>query len=110
MQLAGEMPGGTVRTYHRQKMGSDIYARPGKQDLTCHICWDWLEDGLMHAGFGEAIVESQEAFFMHHAKRKLEEITKGELSSFSPRKRMVMQLLHPANMGQKFQALHALRK
>jgi len=110
MQLAGEMPGGTVRTYHRQKMGNDIFARPGKQDLTCHICWDWLEDGLMHAGFGESVVESQEAFFMHHAKQKLEAITKAEVSSFSPRKRMVIQLLHPANMGQKFQALHALRK
>ena len=110
MQLAGEMPGGTVRTYHRQKMGNDIYARPGKQDLTCHICWDWLEDGLMHAGFGEPIVESQEAFFMHHAKRKLAAITEADTSAVSVRKRMVMQLLHPANMGHKFQALHALRK
>jgi len=110
MQLASEMSAGTVRTYHRQKMGNDIFARPGKQDLTCHICWDWLEDGLIQTGFGEPIVESQEAFFMHHAKRKLEAITKAEASSFSVRKRMVMQLLHPANMGQKFQALHALRK
>jgi len=109
-QLAREMPNGTVRTYHRQRMGNDIYARPGKQDLTCHICWDWLEDGLVQAGFGEPMVQSQEAFFMHHAKRKLAAITEADTSAFSPRKRMVMQLLHPANMGQKFQALHALRK
>jgi len=109
-QLAREMPAGTVRTYHRQKMGSDIYARPGKQDLTCHICWDWLEDGLVQSGFGEPIVESQEAFFMHHAKARLAAITQADTSALSPRKRMVMQLLHPANMGHKFQALHALRK
>ncbi len=47
---------------------------------------------------------------MHHAKAKLAAITAAEASSFSLRKRMLIQLLHPANMGQKFQALHALRK
>jgi SAM-dependent MidA family methyltransferase len=108
-QLASELPAGTIRTYHRHKMGNDILARPGKQDLTCHICWDWLEDGLIQTGFGEPIVESQEAFFMHHAKRQLAAIMEGNANALSPRKRMVTQLLHPANMGYKFQALHALR-
>jgi hypothetical protein len=37
-------------------------------------------------------------------------MTKAEAGTFSLRKRMLMQLMHPANMGQKFQALHALRK
>ena len=109
-ELAEHTPAGTLRTYHRQKMGSDLYARPGKQDITGHICWDWLEDGLVRAGFGETRVDSQESFFMNQAAEMLAAITKAEASSFSPRKRMVMQLLHPANMGQKFQALHALRK
>ena len=109
-ELAQHTPAGTLRTYHRQKMGNDLYARPGKQDITGHICWDWLEDGLVRAGFGETRVDSQESFFMNQAAETLEAITKAETSSFSPQKRMVMQLLHPANMGQKFQALHALRK
>jgi SAM-dependent MidA family methyltransferase len=109
-ELAEHVPAGTLRTYHRQKMGNDLYARPGKQDITGHVCWDWLEDGLVQSGFGQASVESQEAFFMHHATEALAAITKAEASSFSPRKRMLMQLLHPANMGQKFQALYALRK
>jgi SAM-dependent MidA family methyltransferase len=109
-ELAENLPAGTGRTYHRQKMGNDLLARPGKQDLTCHICWDWLEDGLIRAGFGESRVDSQESFFMNHAADALAAITAAEAGSFSPRKRMVMQLLHPANMGQKFQALHALRK
>ena len=109
-ELAHNVPAGTGRTYHRQKMGGDLLARPGKQDLTCHICWDWLEDGLSRAGFGESRVDSQESFFMHHAATTLAAITAAEAGSFSPRKRMVMQLLHPANMGQKFQALYALRK
>jgi SAM-dependent MidA family methyltransferase len=109
-ELAENIPAGTGRTYHKQKMGGELLARPGKQDLTCHICWDWLEDGLVRAGFGETRVDSQESFFMHHAAKVLAAITTAETSSFSPRKRMLMQLLHPANMGQKFQALYALRK
>ncbi len=109
-ELAENIPSGTARTYHRQKMGNDLLARPGKQDLTCHICWDWLEDGLGRAGFGESRVDSQESFFMSYAAETLAAITKAEASSFSLRKRMLIQLLHPANMGQKFQALHALRK
>jgi SAM-dependent MidA family methyltransferase len=108
-ELAEHTPTGTGRTYYRQKMGNDLLDRPGKQDITCHICWDWLEDGLMQAGFGETMVESQEAFFMHHASEALAAMTKAEAGTFSPRKRLLMQLLHPANMGQKFQALHALR-
>jgi len=109
-ELAEHLPAGTARTYHRQKQGNDLLARPGKQDLTCHICWDWLEDGLNRAGFGESRVDSQERFFMNQAAENLAAITRAEASSFSPRKRMLIQLLHPANMGQKFQALHALRK
>jgi len=109
-ELAEHIPGGTARTYHRQKMGNELLARPGKQDLTCHICWDWLEDGLVRTGFGEPRVDSQESFFMHYAADVLAAITTAETTGFSPRKRMLIQLLHPANMGQKFQALHALRK
>jgi SAM-dependent MidA family methyltransferase len=109
-ELAQHTPAGTLRTYHRQKMGSDLYARPGKQDITGHVCWDWLVDGLAQAGFGEATVASQESFFMRQATDALAAITKAEANSFSPRKRMLMQLLHPANMGHKFQALFALRK
>jgi SAM-dependent MidA family methyltransferase len=109
-ELAQHMPAGSARTYYRQKMGNNLFNRPGKQDITCHICWDWLEDGLVRAGFGEPRTESQESFFMHQSAAKLAAITAAEAGSFSPRKRMLLQLLHPANMGQKFQALHALRR
>lgn len=108
-ELAEAIPGGTGRTYYRQRMGADLLARPGEQDLTCHVCWDWLADGLQNRGFGEAMVESHERFFMHHATTTLEAITAAEAGRFSPRKVMLQQLLHPGNMGQKFQALHALR-
>lgn len=109
-QLAEEYPAGTGRTYSRQRMGEDLLARPGEQDLTCHICWDWLVDGLQQHGFGEAVVESQEAFFARHAAGALQQLMAADASRFSRRKRSLLALLHPGNMGQKFQALHALRK
>lgn len=108
-ELAEEMPAGTARTYFRQRMGNDLLNRPGQQDLTCHICWDWLEDVLAHAGFNESVVESQESFFARHASETLAAMAAAEARGLSPRKRMLMHLLHPAHMGQKFQALHALR-
>jgi SAM-dependent MidA family methyltransferase len=109
-ELAEEMPTGTARTYFRQKMGDDLLNRPGEQDLTCHICWDWLEDGLAQASFNESVVESQESFFARHASEALAAMTTAEAKGLSPRKRMLMHLLHPGHMGQKFQAIHALRR
>jgi SAM-dependent MidA family methyltransferase len=110
VELAENMPTGTARTYFRQKMGDNLLARPGGEDITCHICWDWLVDGLAQAGFGEPVVESQESFFARHAGEALAAMTAAEARGFSPRKRALMHLLHPASMGQKFQALHALRR
>ncbi|MBA4138025.1 MAG: hypothetical protein C0518_11965 [Opitutus sp.] len=108
--LVRSHPEGTLRTYSHQKMGIEIHDRPGEVDLTGHVCWDWLIDGLQRNGFGEALVESQESFFATRATVKLQTIVEVEANAFSARKQAVMQLLHPGNMGQKFQALHALRE
>ncbi len=108
--LAENTPAGTGRTYFEQKMGNDLLARPGKQDLTCHICWDWLEDGLIKAGFGEPRTESQESFFVRYAAETMAAITTADAGKFSSRKRMLMHLMHPGNMGQKFQVVNAFRK
>lgn len=109
-QLAEDYPEGTGRSYSKQRMGGKLLARPGQQDLTCHICWDWLQDSLQSQGFGEAVVESQEAFFARHAAAVLAPMVAAEGSRFSPRKQALQHLLHPGNMGHKFQVLHALRK
>ncbi len=109
-ELVEEIPGGTARTYYRHKMGSKLLNRPGEQDITCHVCWDWLEDGLRRAGFGEPVTESQESFLVRYAGAALEAITSADAGRVTARKRAALQLIHPGNMGQKFQALHALRK
>lgn len=108
-QLAENTPIGTARTYSHQKMGTDLLARPGKQDLTCHICWDWLEKALAQRGFAVVRVESQEAFFVKNAGEFLAATSAAEAARFSQRKLALMQLLHPAHLGQKFQVLRAWR-
>lgn len=108
-ELAEATPAGTVRAYHAHTQGNDLLAQPGEQDLTCHVCWDWLVDGLAAAGFREPAVASHESFFVRQAGTYIEATIAAEAGGFSPRKQALMQLLHPAHLGQKFQVLHALR-
>jgi len=108
-ELSQHTPAGTVRAYYRHTQSNDLLARPGEQDLTCHVCWDWLADALARTGFAKPTVESQEAFFIHHAASFIASTSAADAARFSQRKLALMQLLHPAHLGQKFQVLHALR-
>lgn len=108
-ELARETPAGTVRAYSGHRQSSALLARPGEQDLTCHICWDWIGEALTARGFDPPVIESQEAFFVSHAAPVLGRLTAAEAGRFSPRKLSVMQLLHPGNMGRAFQVLWARR-
>lgn len=109
LELAEETPAGTARAYFRHRQSNDLLARPGEQDLTCHICWDWLAEALLSRGFLVEPVLAQEAFLVKHAGAALSRILAAEASGFSRRKLAVMQLLHPAHLGQKFQVLSAWR-
>lgn len=108
-ELITTTPGGTARAYFNHTLNNDLLARPGEQDLTCHICWDWLEAGLSATGFQDPQLESQEAFLVKHAAGFIAAASSADAARFSQRKLALMQLLHPAHLGQKFQVLHALR-
>ena len=108
-ELSRAAPEGTARANHRHIQSNDLLAQPGEQDLTCHICWDWLAGALARHGFKSTQLEFQESFFLHHATAWLETAVAADPSPLSPRKRSLMQLLHPSHLGQKFQVLHALR-
>ena len=109
-EIAYATPSGTARAYWRHSQGNDLLARPGEQDLTCHVCWDWIEDALEAGGFASPSVESQEAFFVKHCAGMIEGLSTGEAGRLSRDKMSLLQLLHPGNMGQRFQALWAVRK
>jgi len=108
-ELAHSLPAGTARTYKGHAMGSDLLASPGELDLTCHVCWDWISQALGSQGFGTPTLESQEAFFVHHGAAAIARLAEEEAGRLSRDKLSLMQLIHPGNMGQKFQAMWALR-
>jgi SAM-dependent MidA family methyltransferase len=108
-ELSEETPGGTARAYYRHTQSNDLLARPGEQDLTCHICWDWISDALRRHGFVEPTLNFQESFFIRNAGEFIATVSASDAARFSPRKQALFQLLHPAHLGQKFQVLHAVR-
>lgn len=108
-ELTEETPGGTARAYYRHTQSNDLLARPGEQDLTCHVCWDWLSDALREDGFAEPQLAFQETFFVRNAGEFIAATMAAEATQLSRRKLGLMQLLHPAQLGQKFQVLSAVR-
>lgn len=113
-ELGHSVPAGTARAYHKHTQSNDLLASPGEQDLTVHVCWDWLAAALApHAPAARPPqVVSQESFFVHHAGDLIAATLAREARApvASPRKRALMHLLHPAQMGQKFQVMHALKQ
>ena len=108
-ELISDTPAGTARAYHRHTQSNELLARPGEQDLTCHICWDWLSEVLAGKGFHPPTLESQEAFFIRRAGDYIALASQEDAKTLSRRKLALMQLLHPSHLGQKFQVLHATR-
>jgi SAM-dependent MidA family methyltransferase len=108
-ELGHSSPAGTLRAYHQHTQHNDLLARPGEQDLTAHVCWDWLASALAAEGCSLPQVVSQESFFVHHAGEHIAARLAAATSATAPAKRALMHLLHPGQMGQKFQVLHALK-
>ena len=108
-ELAHDFPQGTARAYYKHEQSPQLLEKPGLQDITCHICWDWLKEGLDAAQFEHGQVESQEAFFVKHAVNKIEQIVTAKAGDFDPQRQTLMHLIHPATMGQQFQVLSAYR-
>ncbi|MCX6938453.1 MAG: SAM-dependent methyltransferase [Verrucomicrobia bacterium] len=110
-ELGHSHPAGTARAYFQHTQSNALLDRPGEQDLTAHVCWDWLANALAAHGCAAPTVVSQESFIVHHADDFISEALTRESSrpGISPRKQALMHLLHPGQMGQKFQVLHALK-
>lgn len=109
VDLREHSPAGTARAYHRHTQSNDLLGRPGEQDLTCHVCWDWMVQGLQRHGFGQTALEFQETFFIRRAGEVIARTAADEAARLSKKKLALAQLLHPSALGQKFQVLHAQR-
>ena len=108
-ELTTGTPSGTARAYHEHRQERDLLAHPGRQDLTCHVCWDWLKTELATAGFHDIRLESQESFLIRHAGEAAARIVSAAKPGPDPRRSRLHELLHPGLLGQRFQVLHARR-
>jgi SAM-dependent MidA family methyltransferase len=108
-EITEATPQGTARAYFRHTQSNGLLDRPGEQDLTCHICWDWLVTEFARHGFESITVESQESFFVRRASEFIARTIGEDAGRFSARKQSLQQLLHPSHLGQKFQVLSAVR-
>lgn len=109
VELTENCPAGSARAYYRHQLETDLLARPGEQDLTCHVCWDRLATVLQNDGWRNIRILSQESFFMHHSLPVIRSIIEQKPGQFDPERQTLQELLHPAHMGRKFQALVAVK-
>lgn len=107
--LLTDCPSGTARTYQQHTLGSNLLAAPGQQDITCDVCWDPLQQAMTANGLHSVTLESQESFFVHRAQRAAEAIVQASAWQLSPERQTLMELIHPAHMGQRFQVLWGLK-
>lgn len=107
--ITADTPQGSARGYYRHKQLPNILESPGSIDITHHICWDHLEEALQKASFQNLSLQSQEAFIVHRAPNFLQKAFDPSLPAFAPIRQKLKELMHPAMMGQKFQALSAVR-
>ncbi len=107
--ITADTPQGSARGYFRHKQLPNILEAPGSIDITHHICWDHLEEALKNASFQDLSLQSQEAFIVHRAPSFLQKAFDPSLPAFAPIRQKLKELMHPAMMGQKFQALSAVR-
>jgi SAM-dependent MidA family methyltransferase len=107
--LSTDCPVGTARTYHLHTQANDLLDQPGKKDITCDVCWDPLADLLTEKGLQSVTLETQESFLVQRAQRAAESIITDTAGMFSPERQTLMELIHPAHMGRRFQVLWGLR-
>lgn len=107
--LLNDRPEGTARTYFKHKMSNSFLTNPGDQDITCHLCWDSLQDGLTSAGFEKVKLVSQEAFLLNNARAEIKKIFDQSRDGPNPKMLALRELIHPAHLGHGMQALSAVR-
>ena len=108
-QLIGETPQGTARAYSRHTQTTELHFNPGEQDLTTHVCWDFLTQVLEEAGFVDIRLTHQSRFFMEHATKSIQSIVSQPEGLTSKLKSQLLELISPGFFGQRFQVLTAFR-
>lgn len=102
--LLFQSPHGTARAYYKHEVSRNLLSRIGHQDITHHVCWDFIKQVLMNNGFNNINLKTQESFFVHNASNTIE-----SLIGNSSMQGGLKELLFPQHMGHKFQVIWASR-
>lgn len=99
-----QRPMGTVRAYRRHKLGDDLLATPGEQDLTAHVNFSQIQAAGEWAGLSTELFTTQAEFLVQIAKPFWAEAEpRGEWTS--QRNRELQTLVHPEHLGRAFRVL-----
>lgn len=109
-QLIHETPQGTARAYSKHTQTPELHFSPGEQDLTTHVCWDFLIQALEEAGFEDIRLTHQSRFFMERATASIQSIVSQPEGLTSKLKSQLLELISPGFFGQRFQVLTAFRR
>jgi SAM-dependent MidA family methyltransferase len=107
-RICFDFPDGTGRAYQNHKMNKDFLNTPGGQDITCHICWDTIQETLVEHQFTNINLLNQESFFINHGSKVIKPIIENA-SSNDELLGSLKELIHPFHMGQKFQVMYGGR-
>jgi SAM-dependent MidA family methyltransferase len=95
---------GTLRAYHRHKLGGDVLGNTGEQDLTAHVNFSSLIEAGESAGLQTEGLYSQAEFLARVAEPAWRD--KSVFGEWTPaRARQFQTLTHPEHLGRSFKVL-----
>lgn len=95
---------GTVRSYHKHLLTSEILANPGEQDLTAHVNFPRIQQAGEKAGLRTEAFQTQERFLTQLFGRAWKDpCISGKWTA--GRSRQFQTLIHPEHLGTRFSVL-----
>lgn len=93
--------GGTLRSYSRHRIGSDVLANPGEQDITAHVNFSEIQRAGELAGLKTEVFTTQSQFLTTIAR----ELWTRTGSWPQQQVRQFQTLTHPEHLGRPFRVL-----
>lgn len=102
--LMPERSRGTLRSYHRHRLGENVLAHPGEQDITAHVNFSQLQGVGEEAGLKTETFSTQARFLTTIAEGMWGGASGGP--ALAPGMvRQFQTLTHPAHFGRSFRVL-----
>lgn len=97
---------GTLRAYTGHRIGADVMANPGEQDITAHVNFTEIIQAGEAAGLTTEAFKTQSHFLTEIAL----EVWKGNDAAAQRQARQFQTLTHPEHLGRPFKVLVQARK